>query len=422
MTIWSLESRLTVLSTSFEHECAAAIDAVRASLIELYASVGADPAGPQDVSRRFGINKTLAWNIAKVMTGHDPLASIPNLPGTQAFELLLHAFERGGADATALARARGAIEQLEKTVERHAGDRTTLGLIVDGITPGRGDHLAQSRKLAFRGNSGLLGIQSSTRLMTVFMVPNADDPGRIDIAIVRGYIGLRRLRADVRWPIFQVRGWGHVPGMATDEGWAPLDGPPPGAPGVPLLQRFSTIGDDDIEIERTEAGCNYLLKPGPIGNVGAVDCFISDASRAAVPAHRVGLDETGEFGATISAPTERLIFDLIVDERLEFVLDCTVHATLGLFTVQLPHTLPVGELPLQVPQRVENLPGCPPVVATPRVPRYPEIVRHVRDRMGWESTVLRGCRYELSHPPLGSTILLRFALPDPPAAADAGST
>lgn len=405
---------MTTASSTFEPECRAALDGVRAALLELYSSVGADPEGPQEVSRRFKVNKTLAWNVSRVMTTSDPLSSIANLPGSSAFQTLLSAIERGGADPVALKRARAAVNTLDETVTRHVGDRATLELIVDGISPDRDDHLGVSRKLAFRGNSGLLGVQARTRLMTVFMAPNQDDADRIDIAVVRGYIGLRRLRSEVRWPIFQLRGWGHDQDLGRDDRWVPLEDPEGGERAMPLMRRFSTVNAKDIEAQHTATGTNYVLAPGPVGNIGAVDCFVGDAGRSVASKYRTEKDTTGEFGATISAPTERLIFDLLFDERLDFALQPEVRAFMGIFMDPSEEAVPEGRLPLPIPQTTSILPGRPPAVATASAPRYPELVQYVGERMNWKLDTFRGCRLDLSHPPLGSTILLRFKLPAAP--------
>jgi hypothetical protein len=231
----------------------------------------------------------------------------------------LTAVQREGASTEVVERVRTAVKALDNMVERHVGDRATLELIVDGISPNRGDHLELSRKLAFRGNSGLWGVQAKTRLMTVMMAPNAVDPDRIDMAIVRGYVGFRRLRSDVRWPIFQLRGWGEEGGSMTAP-WQPLDASGDENSRLPLLRMFSNVGPNDVEEVKTTKGVDYMLQPGPIGNIGAIDCFIGDFDRAAASKYRTDQDTTGEFGATISAPTERLIFDLIVHESLDFAL------------------------------------------------------------------------------------------------------
>jgi len=408
---------MTPAPTSFEPECRAAIDGVRAALLELYSNVGANPSGPQEVSRRFGVNKTLAWNVSKVMTGDDPMASIPNLPGSSAFQSLFAAIERGGGDPQVVERARAAVRALDATVARHVGDRSTLDLVVDGISPASGDFLEHSRKLAFRGNSGLLGVQAKVRLMTVLMAPNAKDESRVDIAIVRGYLGLRRLRTDVRWPIFQMRAWGSEEGMTRADQWEPLESIERGSAGSPIMRRFSSVSERDLEVQHAPTGSNYLLAPGPIGNSGAVDCFVGDCARAAASRYRTKKDSTGEFGATISAPTERLVFDLIVDERLEFVLRPEVRAFMGIFMDSTEDTMAGSGMALAVPRVVTALPGRPPAVTTPGVPQYSAIVKLVNERMGWAGDNFRGCRFALSHPPLGSTILLRFTLPEAPRSA-----
>lgn len=400
----------SAVAANFEPECRAAIDSLRAALVDLYASVGADPAGPQDVARRFGINKTLAWNVCKVITSRDALACIPNLPGSSAFQSLFSAMEADGADAGLLGRARDAVQAVSATVARHAGDRATLDLIVDGISPERDDYLEHSRRLAFRGNSGLLGVQAKLRLMTVFLTPSSTHSGRLDIAMSRGYVGLRRLRTDVRWPVFQLRSWGNEPSVAEDSAWQPID-PQPAESRAPLLRDFSSVGPTDLVVERTRHGTNHLLAPGPIGNVGAVDCFLADAARGAAPRHRTGADTTGEFGVTISAPTERLVFDLYAHEELDFVLQAEPRAFMGIFMDPSEEPVPEGGLPLPVPKAVSPLPGSPPACAIAAFPRYGKLIQHVAAQMEWDLRSFRAVRYEVSFPPLGSTILLRFQLP-----------
>ena len=402
---------MTVEPKGFEPACLVAFDDLRVALIELYASVGADPQSPQDAARRFRVNKTLTWNVSRVMSSTDPLATLPSVPGTSALKGLLQAMRREGASAAAVERVRRAVEALERTVSFHVGDRATLELVVDGLRRPGADRLDLSRKLAFRGNSGLWGVQARVRLMTVFMAPNASAPDRIDMAIVRGYIGFRRLRDDVSWPIFQLRGWGEEDGAMVRR-WEALEAGH--GNGLPILKQFSTVSSDDLREVRTPRGADYLLQPGPIGNAGAIDCFVGDFERAAASKYRTEVDTTGEFGATISVPTKLLVFDLLAHEGLDFASRPEVRAYGGLFMERSEDpALESTRLPIPVERSVAPLPGKPPAVASPNVPRYPEIVAFVNERMGWDAGEFTGCRLQLSHPPLGSTILLRFKLPSP---------
>ncbi len=405
---------MTTDTKHFEPDCRVAFDNLKAALVELYASVGADPVSPQDAARRFKVNKTLTWNISKIMSSTDPMATLPNVPGIGAMRGLLQAIQREGASASTVDRVRSAAKTLHQIVELHVGDRGTLELIVDGMGQTRGDHLELSRKLAFRGNSGLWGVQAKVRLMTVFMSPNAEDPDRIDMAIVRGYIGFRRLRSGVRWPIFQLRGWGAKEELMTAPRWKALEADGSEPNGMPLLRSFSTVSPTDIEEVRTSDGTDYMLAPGPIGNTGAIACFVGDYERSTAYKYRTEENATGEFGATMSAPTERLIFDLLVHENLDFALKPEVRAFGGVFMEPSEDANGNGMLPIPMAQSVTALPGQPPAVAIPSVPRYPEIVNFVHERMGWSAEGFRGCRLDLNYPPMGSTILLRFDLPNAP--------
>ncbi len=401
-------------SDGFEPACLAAFDDLRGALIELYTSVGADPVTPQDVARRFRVNKTLTWTLSKVMNSNDPIATLPIVPGESSMKTLLAALQRHGAKPEAIERVRKAIATLDGIVEHHLGDRATLQMVVDGMGRGKDDRLESSRKLAFRGNSGLWGVQARTRLMTVFMAPNKDDPARLDMALVRGYIEFRRLRSDVRWPIFQLRGWGEANAPAAGP-WQPLETAESDLVGLPLLTRFSTVAPHDIEEVKGNDGVDYMLAPGPIGNAGAVDFYIADCAQSVAGIYRTATDTTGEFGATISVPTEKLVFDLIVDESLDFALHPEVRAFGGVFSEPSESQSPSGSLPIPMPQNIVSLPGQPPVVAITSVPDYPKIVELVNQRMGWDGKAFRGVRMELPYPPLGSTVLLRFKLPEPPS-------
>ena len=403
---------MTTISQGFEQDCQLALDDLRARLIELYASVDADPLKPQDASRRFGVNKTLTWNIAKVIEGRDPIPTLQNVPGNSALGQLLRAMEKAGANHSAVERVRSAAQDLARAAELHFGDRATLDLIVDGARPDSIDHLDRSRKLAFRGNSGLWGVQARVRLMTAFIAPNAEDPNRLDMAIVRGFIGLRRLRSEVRWPIFHLRGWGGEEQRMQATQWEPLEKASDDKIKTPLLRRFGTVDPDDIEEIQTQEGLNYFLAPGSIGNTAAVDCFVGDCARSAAAMHATEQDSTGEFGATISAPTERLIFDIVAHEEAAFALQPEVRSFGGIFMGSIEDSDPNNLIPIPIPQSPSPLPGSPPVLANPHIPNYAALADFVHAQMGWDASRFRGCRLEVMHPPMGSSILLRFQLPE----------
>jgi hypothetical protein len=397
--------------TDFETACRERVGQLRSAFIELYDSVGADPASPQDVARNFRVNKTLAWNVARLLQAADALAAVNHVPGASSLEKVIQATARKGADPAIVARARQAVRDFKQMIEAHAGDRPTLDLIIDGTGRGAESRLELSRKLAFRGNSGLYGIQAQTRVLCHFLAPNRDDAALLDMATVSGYVGFRRLRPCVRWPIFMVRSWSERKDALVGPGWQPLEPSGDGTNGFPLMRSFTRGDAPKVNPVDTREGRDYVLGEGPVGNEGAFDCFWGEQMRGAVARYASAPGETGEFGAAITAPVEHLVSDIIVHRSLTFALKPEVLVFGHIFA----HGRKTGgaDDPMLLPirQSTAELPGSPPLVNTTLVPKYPAIVRHVYQHMGWNPTEFHGVRLLMAYPPLGANVILRFPLP-----------
>lgn len=394
--------------STLEQECRESVGRLQAALIALYDSVGADPTSPQDVSRAFRLNKTLTWNIAKLLEAPDGLAAVPHVPGIASIEKVLRATSTRGAPDTAQAQVREAARDFERMIEVHVGDRATLDLIIDGLASNGSPGLELSRKRAFLGNSGIYGVQAKTNMMSVFLASNRDDPDQLDMVMLRGYVGLRRLRPSVRLPIFRLRQWSKEGQAIGSQKWEPIE---PGAPD-PFLTEFNRDELPEIKAVESADGVDYVLQPGPIGNRGAFDLFFCDMLRSGACRHQTAEDKTGEFGLTLTVPTEQVIFDLIAHRDAAFALDAEAMVYAYFFAAgqregdwDEASRLPIRQQPVEIA-------GSPPAVATPFVPRYADIHNHVYDRLGWKPSDFRGVRYSIKYMPLGSSAVLRFGLPE----------
>ena len=85
--------------TEFETECNARVGQLKTAFIELYDSIGADPQKPQDVARTLRVNKTLTWNLARLISAADALAALAHVPGKASLEKVIQASAKHGADA-----------------------------------------------------------------------------------------------------------------------------------------------------------------------------------------------------------------------------------------------------------------------------------------------------------------------------------
>ncbi|HEY7091045.1 MAG TPA: hypothetical protein VH518_23310, partial [Tepidisphaeraceae bacterium] len=271
---------------------------LRGSITELLGKVGLDPNRAQTLSKRLRLDKSLAWKISTIVKSQESAAAVRNLPGSTAFEIFLSAARQAGAGQDSLQRTASAYRAIQDVIQRHTGDRPTLELIMDSM-PGRAaSGLLLSRKLAFRGNSGIWGVQAKTRFNTAIVAPSADAPDMIDTANVGGWVDFRRLRADARWALFRVQVFDT--GSNSAPPYVPIDPQEP-ANGPMLMREFCSSSLPPIQaIPDANGDIVYELGPSSIGNSGAFTCFFGSripriGSRWADPQN-----DRGEFATTIS--------------------------------------------------------------------------------------------------------------------------
>jgi hypothetical protein len=393
-----------------EVECKEALAVVRGSLLELYAALGVDPEQPQEASRKLGVNKNLAWKVSKILTADDGLSTVQSFPGGAGWEILLAAVRSAGGSETLVSRVRASLEAFEAFVTRHAGTRANLELILDsmGLTGG-GGQLETSRQMAFQGNSGIWGVQVRARLTSAFVAP-AKKQGQVDAALVGGMIGFRCLRPGISWPLFRFQSY-HDDGRPMDLGEEMIE--PSGGSLPMLLRRFSSPTLPPIASYRVGNYQEHVLQPTTVGNLGAFDCLFGGIVRGN-PRYRTADDMHGEFASSVTMPVETLLFDVFVHRELEMPRPPEVHVYGRPGGGLDDPTTRREEYRVPLPVRCVELPGHPPVVATPLVPRYGDLVALVMERLGHPAAQYRGFRLTLGHPPMPSTVLLRWPLAEAP--------
>lgn len=394
----------------FETDCRLALTRLRAALIELYESAGVNSSMPQEVARRFSVNKTLTWTLARLMHEPDTLVAASMVPGTGSLEKIVEAASTCGAKVSAAERVREAARAFDRMAEEHVGDRASLELVLDSMGAAAADQLEISRRLAFRGNSGVYGVQARARVMCAFLMPS-DEIEYLDLAMVSGYSGFRRLRSAPHWPLFKVRSWGGPNDPVATERWRPV----PGALDNGILLEHRRGYAAELRESATADGSEFTLQPGPVGNLGAFDLFRAETlPRGATRFADSGLaGDTGEFGVNITTPVEHALIDLVVHESLEFALTAETQVFARIFNQGESSAAAAGErLPIQ--QAPVQLAVSPPAFATPVVPGYAAVVTDVAQRIGCDLSRCRALRLLMRFPPLGSTLSLRFALPQRP--------
>lgn len=389
---------------TFSAHCRDAVLSLRGALLELYQEAGADVAKPQDVARTFKLNKNLTWKIARILQSEDAFSVVPLIPGAAGFEILLEAMGRAGASEDSIVRVREAAQGFDRMIETHTGDRATLELLLD--SQGAGKPLEISRKLAHRGSSGIWGIQADVRVTTQFLAPNRDDPALLDAALVGGFTRVRRLRDIPRWPVFQLMRYNDDGSKASDAQAIAIDDAD--KENNWLLSKFCDGVLPEFHIVESDRGVTYEIGEGPVGRTGEFSCFFGYSERAVLPRYRDPHNRLGELFSTVSVPSETLLFDLIVHRDLEEISIPTVELH-GRLWGEVGGSAAFSRLPC-ADKAIDLGVGAP--VSTPLVPRYAELVRTVQASAGWNPKDFRCLRLMMTYPPMPSTVLMRYELPE----------
>lgn len=401
-------------TVSFEEHSQQVIDEFRSALAVVLTNLDVDMARPQDAARRLGLNKNLTWKLSKVISADDIPTAITHLPGASGLDIFLKSLREAGATESQIAEVQRAASAFDTMVETHVNDRSTLELVLDGLAPDDAGALDISRKLLFRGASGVWGVRAKTRFSSTFLSPSKSHDDRVDAVVVSGLHDFMRLRNDISWPLFRLTGWGAAKdrnlyttigeGFRTDDGLRILHDF-----CSPNLPEILEVGDED-EIE-------YILSPGPLGNLGAIDITYGEASVDKLPKYAEDDDPYAECGLVISTPCENLLQDVYIHHELdpshgiEFIVFGRP-ATNG----RSPHDpSPAGAgVPLPMQAEIKKIPGTPPTPDTRLVPHQADLVNYVFDNMGWNASDFTGFRAILKYPPLNSFPMVRFRLPKKP--------
>jgi hypothetical protein len=404
---------------SFVEDATTVLKEVRTALALLVNSVGADPAQPQEMSRRFSLDKTLTWMITRVLCEDDALTAAAHVPGRARVRTFVDALERAGAAPARVEGVRRAMERFERLVDVHSGDRDTFDIMLGGVSEQLAQRKSQAfRKLSYQGNSAIWGIQAKAQVSIHFVAPN-DNPDMLDLAVICGLVDFRRLREDVPWALASRVSF-------TDDGQAlPESHPCAMYPGlgpndVPMLPQFCSDAQPSIRAVRNGARTRYEFTEGPIGHTAATSCFLGWISRALFSRYAAPDDHYGEHIVNLVTPTELVYHDLYIHRSLSFAIPPSVRIYSAMPGGPVyPHDGRSSAV-IPVSERIIDLGASPPETTVASLPRFSEMVAYGAERMGWTLHDFHGFRFRVHYPPIPSQAIYRYELPERPSAGGIG--
>lgn len=397
-------------SITFEDDLEQSYQALRGALTELLGSAGADPSRPQEIARRFKINKNLAWKISKIISATDPHKVVSNIPGKAGMSTILSAFAAEGVSSDSIDSVEAALRRFDRMVEEHVDDRSTLQLAMTSSQPDGVpiEQLHATRKTAYEGNSAIWGVQARVRLASFFVAPNPDNPDLVDTASVGGLLDARRLRPEVTIPLFMHFSYNDDGTVLDNSVRRPIIHPDVETDGLMLMSEFCTSKAPPFRAVKRSDRTEYMLRPGPVGNHGKQSWVFGEHVRAFASGYRDDTNTVGEHAVPIQVPVEWLMCDVQIHKDLPFAGRPELSASVLFGTDPTPGSEnEQGRLAVSEP--IESI-GVPPVVSAALVPNYPRIVERVYERLEWVPDDFHGYRLVMKYPPLFTCVLIQHAL------------
>ncbi|MCX5640050.1 MAG: hypothetical protein NT059_04440 [Planctomycetota bacterium] len=367
-------------SGTFEEAAAHALERLRSATAATIKSAGAHDLNSLALSRKLGIDKSLSWRMVRFVEAANAFSASDHLPGDAGLRIFARAIRASGAAANPLAEFDAAIDELEGVVARHAGNRTAFRALLTHCTelPHADNRAAGLRRGAHEANAALWGIQAHTRLMMAFLT--AGEGGTVDVALVSGFLGLRRSRRDLSWPVARRRVLGHE-GRSRDGLALPLD-PSVAMDAAPMLSEYSTIRGESLRPVGTDHGFWYELPEGDIGLSGAVNCVFGERLPSAGPVLKNGEVEDAEVMIRVDLPVEHLLLEVFVDQKIP-ISGTPRLSQFNLLTGGSGENSPDRERArMPIADQVQELRSDPRTWSTPVAPRHWEMVN---DCMHWMS-------------------------------------
>lgn len=398
---------LTMAGSLFHEELQSSVLSLRTAIRDMLRSVEADPTRPQDMSRQLKVDKNLAWKVSRLVGAVDAGDALQYLPGDSAMTLLVDAGAKAGASARMCDKVKKAAEHLSKAVREHVGDRPTLELMIDALPTNKGERLLASRKMAFRGNSAIWGMQAKARFQTAIILPNANDPERLDIAILAGWVDLRRIRHDAEWILHRQRQSLNAMSEPVDEEGVQSDQDRT----LGLLRRFCSPNMPEVIVRREKENLLFQLGPSLLAGSGASTIVQAWVFKGMGWLHAKYAGETGQFAVGVAAPSEYIVYDIFAHRSCTFVrrANASIH---GYVMAPTQPFQPGDRLPIE-PTRVD-LGQFPPTVSSSMIPNYGEMVDFMFEKLGWNPVDFLGLRFQTEYPPFPSGMLIEAQLDAPP--------
>lgn len=391
------------MGAAFDEAASVCLREAQAALTDLLDEAGLGGARPTEIGRALGVDKTLAWKIARFVEEPDAVGAARHIPGSAGVEIVLKAAAARGVAEARVSAVRDADERLRDFVRLHAGDRRSFEAML--ARGGRDDRIeSEERRALYKSGSAVWGVRAKAQFLVLALRPSDSDPSTIDVLQLSGMSAFERLRADVPWIIRRLTY--RTDSGAQGGGFARVPLEPEGVQaegGLPLIPKFCSQPLPEIRQFRAEDGTLYdEIAPGPVGRHGAVSFVAGEIYRSAIPLAWSDDNREGRYTLSVRTPVESVVFDLLLHKDLTHFGEPSVRL-FGLLEDR-----PLGQsagATMEDPRPALPL-GAPPVLQSPRLSGHAAVVSGAMALAGWDLEAFRAFRAESEFPPAPCRVMM----------------
>jgi hypothetical protein len=383
-------------------ELSSAYERFRVNVVRVLREAGIDARSGSAIASELGLNRQLAWQIARIAgepACDQGLSTFPGTKGLLLFAQACESFDGTTEDPSAIASLRESIDALEAAIVRHAGDRASLGLLTAAWGPKSLEARTEPlRRDGFRAQCALLGVQVDTQVRGLIFAPSqSGDPTKVSLATYQAFSNLVQLRRDRACRLLFVEAPTHddgTPSMPLDQMSEHM------RTKFELVPELSTGEPDQTEIVVQGARGWVTLRPGRLGRSGSTRwCFTGSASYEH-PRYHNERDRFNQIAMVTHVPTRLFLCDVLMDRRLAEHIDLA--GSLGVSCFDAGTGLPMRPVSRDDPAYLFDLETPQPfgpteMLCDTQVPDLAKLVDIAAKRVGTSSDQLVGVRFQSSY-------------------------
>lgn len=401
------------LGDGFEADTIEAVTRIRDAYARIIETKCPDSKAVTSISDAFGIHRKLAWQVVKVAYADDPFIATRHMPPGKSIALWLDSAKAAGVDEGLIESARAACDRLEAVISTHASSRSEFEMLIESVGQAADVQTEEKwRQHAFMGNSFTLGVQCRVIMSLNILMPSDSVEDHFHSVQVRGLMGYRQTRPNVRWVVNQsvlidddnkdVRAMTRQP---LDPGTAEKFG------GVPVLPEFCSDPMPALtRIDVNEHMKQDELLSGGVGLTGQRTLVTGEILRNVAPTYATSEGKRAHFGIGVRIPAEMLHYDLLVYKGLFG----EVERELVVFSDIVSQVTFDERDRICVSDEIKKLGRGVALAQAPDIAGYPDLARSVCERLAIDPDDYELYRIRMAYPPMPSSVVFRHKMPPPP--------